>query len=86
METEIVFFVKATTIIPENWNDWFWSTLSDSSSLTFGDNDYSLVNAERFLQELNDILDNEDDISENDVATVKSKLSELIEEDIYISL
>jgi hypothetical protein len=87
MKTYSVNYVDATDIIPKDWNHWFWAALSESSTVTFGDNDHSLINAERFLFELENILDNyEEFYTEEQVNSIKETIADLIEKDVYINL
>jgi hypothetical protein len=86
MNTNTVTFVHATDLIPDSWNHWFWAQLSESSSITFGDNDYSLINAERFKNEFESIIDFEDELDEDEIQLVRKKIAGLNAQDVYISL
>lgn len=86
MNTNTVTFIHATDLIPESWNDWFWSDLSDSSNITFGDNDYSLINAERFQDEFDKILDFVDHVNSDEVELIRGKIAGLKMQNVYISL
>jgi len=87
MKINTVNYVDATDIIPKDWNHWFWASLSESSTVTFGDNDHSLINAERFLFELENIIDNyEEFYTEEQVNSIKETIADLIEKDVYIDL
>jgi hypothetical protein len=86
MNTNTVTFIHATDLIPESWNHWFWSDLSDSSNITFGDNDYSLINAERFQDEFDKILDFVDHVNSDEVELIRGKIAGLKMQNVYISL
>jgi hypothetical protein len=87
MKINTVNYVDATDIIPKDWNHWFWGALSESSTVTFGDNDHSLINAERFLFELENIIDNyEEFYTEEQVNSIEETIADLIEKDVYINL
>jgi len=92
MKINTVIYVNSTEIIPKEWNNWFWTALSDSSTITFGDNDYSLVSADRFLCELEIILDDvledfkDEYYTEEQVNSIKETIADLIEKDVYINL
>lgn len=86
MNTQTVTFVNATDLIPESWNSWFWASLSESSTITFGDNDFSLISAERFKIELDGVLDFEDEVDKDEVESLHKTLIALQAEDVYVSL
>ena len=89
MNTNTITFVHATDLIPDSWNHWFWSELSESSSITFGDNDYSLINVERFQNEFERVLDfadGLDGLSEDEIQSVRKKIAGLDTQNVYISL
>jgi hypothetical protein len=48
--------VGVTQIIPEEWEDWIWTSLSEGAPFTFGDNNHSLVDAMSFKDHLKDTL------------------------------
>ena len=86
--TNIIRFVEATDLIPRNWENWFWDELSNSPNVTFGDNNYSLITADRFANEVKDILASvtEDDVFPMEVDSLMAELEELKEGNIYINL
>jgi hypothetical protein len=86
MKTYSLNYVHAVDIIPKDWNHWFWGALNESSTTTFGDNDYSIVSAERFLDEVEHVLSFSDEVPEEEVANVKAAIEEYIKKDIYINL
>lgn len=53
---EIARFIPASELLEEEWRGWFWSAVSESSPpFSWGDNNRSLVSAERFLAHLESI-------------------------------
>lgn len=53
-------FVCVTDLVPEEWNGWFYDLISEDAPFSWGDNNRTMVSAERFaehvLERLNDIL------------------------------
>lgn len=82
--------VAMSEIIPKIWHDWFFSELSESSTFTWGDANYTLVHADRFMDELEAILDSEEELEGNDVAdhreAIIDTLNYLSANNIYIDL
>jgi hypothetical protein len=62
---EEVKHVAMSQVIPEDWHDWFFSALSGSSTFTWGDANFTLVHADRFMEELESILSGEDEMEHN---------------------
>ena len=57
--------VGVSQIIPEQWQDFIWTGLSDDAPFSWGDNNHSLVDAFSFGDHLDSVLDYyEDDYSE----------------------
>jgi len=81
---EEVKYVSVTQIIPENWESWFYSELSGSSDITWGDSNLTLIDADRIineLEEMNMVVD-----TENQKESVIETLKYLSENNIYIDL
>jgi hypothetical protein len=53
--------VGVTQIIPEDWETWIWTDLSDDAPFSWGDNNHSLVDAVSFGDHLDSILKYKDD-------------------------
>lgn len=86
---EEVKYVAMSQIIPEDWHDWFFTALSQSSTFTWGDTNFSLVHADRFMDEVEDILDSEDEMEHNIAehrGAVIDTLNYLSNKNIYIDL
>lgn len=86
---EEVKHVAMSQIIPEDWEHWFYAALSQSSNFTWGDANLTLVHAHRFMDEMKDILDGEDEMGHNIAehrGAVIETLKYLSENNIYIDL
>lgn len=86
MKIETCQFIPVTSIVPKQWGDWFYGTLSEGAPFTWGDNNRSLVSKSRFLQHVQDVLIlGENDLTQEDfdefIKTVES-----IDDEIYIDL
>lgn len=53
--------VGVTQIIPDDWEDWIWTGLSDGAPFSWGDNNHSLVDAFSFGNHLDSVLECQDD-------------------------
>jgi len=86
---EEVKHVAMSQIIPEDWEHWFFDALSQSSNFTWGDANFTLVHADRFMDEMEDILNGEDgmehNIAEHREAVIDT-LNYLSNKNIYIDL
>jgi hypothetical protein len=81
--------VGVTQIIPEQWEDFIWTGLSDDAPFSWGDNNHSLVDAMSFKDHLESVLD----FYEEDYEEIKQyrqavidTLSYLEAQNIYIDL
>lgn len=86
---EEVKHVAMSQIIPEDWHDWFFNALSGGSQFTWGDANLTLVHADRFMDEMEDILDSEDEMEHNIAEhreAVVDTLKYLSANNIYIDL
>ena len=86
LKIQAVQFVQVETIIPEEWSEWFWMSLSESSTITFGDNDFSLISAERFLDEVKLVLEFEREVDQKEVQQIREKLLACAQQKVYINL
>lgn len=73
-------YVYGDEIIPKDWTSWFWGALSESSTVTFGDNDHSMISAERFLSEIQDIFDSDHELSESIPTETKEQVFQILNE------
>ena len=48
IDLETCEFIPATTLVPKNWDDWFWGIFSQDADFSWGDNNRTLITAERF--------------------------------------
>jgi hypothetical protein len=52
-----VKLIELTELVPEGWDHWFYELLSESQpSFSWGDNNRTLITAERLLHQCEDIL------------------------------
>ncbi len=54
-------------IIPDEWKDWIWTSLSEGAPFSWGDNNHSLVHPFSVKDHLEDVLDFE--IGDNEDVT-----------------
>jgi len=40
--------VPLTSLVPKQWEHWFYAVISDNAPFSWGDNDHTLVNAQFF--------------------------------------
>jgi hypothetical protein len=50
-------FIELSTIIPQSWKDWFYCDISENAPFSWGDNNRTLIDADRFLDHCLDVLD-----------------------------
>ena len=85
---EDVKCVAMSQVMPEEWHSWIFCALSEDAPFSWGDNNLSLVSAERFLNHLEDVLDLHDDentIKEHKESVIDT-LNYLSNKNIYIDL
>jgi hypothetical protein len=85
---EEVKHVAMSQVMPEEWHSWIFCALSEDAPFSWGDNNLSLVSAERFLNHLEDVLDLHDDentIKEHKESVIDT-LNYLSNKNIYIDL
>ena len=84
---EEVKYVSVTQIIPESWESWFYSELSSSSDITWGDSNLTLIGADRIIKELNEMDDCFFDFhAENQKKVLIETLEYLSSNNIYVDL
>lgn len=92
---ETTKFVELSTIVPDVWKDWFFNDISENAPFSWGDNNRTLVSAERFKDHAEDVLDMveseyEEGIVLNDIKEYRQAfldtLSYLEANQIYIDL
>ena len=66
---ETVSFVPVTAIVPKKWASWFYDAISSNAPFSWGDNNRTLVTAERFANHVEETVFNgsNDDISEEEI-------------------
>lgn len=90
LQIESFSCVGVTQIIPEEWETWIWTALSDGAPFSWGDNNHSLVDAAGFGEHLDKVLkssksDFQDTISDRWPA-ITDTLNYLHANKIYIDL
>lgn len=75
MKTITCEFVEVTSLVPENWTSWFWTTISESAPFSWGDNNRSLVCACDFLRHCKDVID----VDDEEIEVSQSELDEFFE-------
>lgn len=88
-------YVEISEIVPNDWKDWFFNDLSENAPFSWGDNNRTLVSADRLKDHALDVLDmvqsmEEDEEMVSDIPKYKEAfldtLSYLEAEQIYIDL
>ena len=49
MKIQTCKFIAATDLVPKKWSNWFWAQFSSNAPFSWGDNNRTLITAERFL-------------------------------------
>lgn len=60
IELETCEYIPGTSIVPRKWDKWFWSLFSEGADFSWGDNNRTLITAERFADHCQDL-----DLAEN---------------------
>jgi hypothetical protein len=91
IKKQTVAFVEVTSIVPEDWYDWFFGAISDNAPFSWGDNNRTLVTAERLHDHCADVFsyldygaDELEDVNEVDLDNFLRKLEGMGE--TYIDL
>ena len=50
-------FVRVTELVPERWQEWFCTAISEDAPFSWGDNNRTLVTAERFADHCEDRME-----------------------------
>ena len=85
---EDVKYVALSQVMPEEWHSWIFCALSEDAPFSWGDNNMTLIHADRFMDNLVETLDlndqekNIEDFRESVIDTLKY----LSVNNIYIDL
>ena len=84
-------FVPVSEIIPQGWDCWFYTAISENSPFSWGDNNRTLIDAISFGHHVEDVLDVESSFGNESITETKRKtffdiLSELGKKRIYVDL
>jgi len=82
-QKETCEFIPAVSIVPRKWDKWFWTLFTEDADFSFGDNNRSLITAERFADHCRD-LDLVENSSRKEVDKFMTMLTEL--DQTYIDL
>jgi hypothetical protein len=52
-----VKFFEITSLVPSHWRTWFYAAISEDAPFSWGDNNRTLVTAERLHDHCADVLD-----------------------------
>ena len=50
-------YVPVTSIVPVQWKEWFFAALSSSAPFSWGDNNLTMVDVERFARQCEIVLE-----------------------------
>ena len=82
--------VGVTQVIPEQWEHFIWTALSDDAPFSWGDNNHRLVDAHSFLDHLDSVLDYHQDDYEDVIKEYRQAVFDTINyleaNKIYIDL
>jgi hypothetical protein len=82
-----VSYTNISDIIPLQWESWFWEEFSSNAPFSWGDNDITLITADRVLEHVKDVCsDVVDDlaIKQDQVDNILAQFKALGEQ--YISI
>lgn len=82
-------YVNLSDIVPENWKDWFYTGISTDAPFSWGDNNYTLVDGERFLDHAIECIEMEESYLDEDFAEKKlflDVLKDIATSNIFINL
>lgn len=80
-------FTEVSSLVPEEWTEWFWSCVSEDAPFSWGSNNRSMVTASDFACHCKDVLLNasaDQRVPQEEIDTFLEKLREL--GDSYIDL
>lgn len=54
-----VSFINISEIVPKNWGDWFYDLIAETSFISWGDAEHTLIDRDRLYEISKDALNNE---------------------------
>ena len=57
LQPQTAKYVELSEIVPSEWETWFFNDLSENAPFSWGDNNRTLVSAERFKDHALDVID-----------------------------
>jgi len=81
-------YVDASDIVPKNWKPHFFAKLSEDAPFSWGDNNLTMVTAQRFKDHVENVLDKDDAVGDEVIEYEKfmELLDALEEQGLYINL
>ena len=74
IKTETCKFVRLTTLVPKKWSGWFYDQISTDAPFSWGDNNRTLVTANRLADHAEECFES---YRENDVVVVRAEEKEI---------
>ena len=50
-------FIPVSSLVPNHWGEWFYAAISDQAPFSWGDNNKSLIDMERFATHCESVLE-----------------------------
>ena len=75
-EVEDITFLPATTVIPRDWDDFFWAVIAENAPFSWGDNEHTLIRTYRLADHIDYVFYDEHLISSGE----KKNLLKLLED------
>lgn len=85
MQRETCEFIPLTNIVPEVWKGWFFDVISDNAPFSWGDNDRTMVRADRLKEHCEDRIKPEEEEVDKDFTDLFLNLLDALGE-TYIDL
>ena len=71
VKTETCKFIPISKLVPKKWMGWFYDVISQNAPFTWGDNNRTLITANRLANHAKECLDNDLDNDHDDLTTQK---------------
>ena len=85
MKTVTLTTVPVTTLVPEDWDDWFFDLIMDRVKLNWGDAHHTLYSRDWFAKQVLDKLRDSDKLDEEEFLIFESNLMK-IPSDVFIDM
>jgi len=77
IDRQTVGFVEVTSLVPKDWTTWFYAVISEDAPFSWGDNNRTLVTAERFYNHCANRLEDIDEITQEEIESFLETIKEL---------